>query len=203
VWRWGRYCWHRFFGYALNQRQQTTKTNRFMKVSSTLGGLAGAAALTLLNEGVKKVDTNAPRLDLLGQNALAKFMKGNDMLSKTAQQFFPMAGDLISNSLFFGMARGNSAGATLVRGALLGLGAGVGAVVLPEPLGLEAKHTNKSNETKLMTIAWYVIGGLVAAAVINTLDSYKKPKSDELAETAISKGKQVAKDVAKQVTHAV
>jgi hypothetical protein len=174
-----------------------------MKVSSTLGGLAGAAALTLMNEGVKKVSADAPRLDLLGQNALAKFMKGNDMLSKTAQRFFPMAGDLISNSLFFGMARGNSAGATLVRGALLGLGAGLGAVVLPEPLGLESKTTNKSNETKVMTIAWYVLGGLVAAAVINALDSYKTPDIDELKDTTVDKTKQVTKDIVKQVAHKV
>jgi hypothetical protein len=174
-----------------------------MKVSSTIGGIAGAAALTLMNEGIKKTNTNAPRLDLLGQNALAKFVKGNDMLSKTAQQFFPMAGDLISNSLFFGMARGDSAAATLVRGALLGLGAGIGAVALPEPLGLESQHTNRTNQTKIMTVAWYVIGGLVAAAVINALDSYKKPQADELAETAVSKSKQVAKNVVKQVAKTV
>lgn len=174
-----------------------------MKVTSTLGGLAGAAALTLLNEGAKKVDANAPRLDLLGQNAVAKFMKGNDMLSKTAQQFFPMAGDLISNSLFFGMARGDSPAATLVRGALLGLGAGIGAVALPEPLGLEPKHTNKTNQTKIMTVAWYVIGGLVAAAVINAIDSYKKPEVDELASTAVDKTKKAAKEVARQVAKTV
>jgi hypothetical protein len=174
-----------------------------MKISSTLGGLAGAAALTFLNEGARKVNAEAPRLDLLGQNVVAKFMKGNDMLSKTTQQFFPLAGDLISNSLFYGMARGNSSGATLVRGALLGLAAGIGAVALPEPLGLEPAHTNKTNKTKAMTIAWYVIGGLVAAAVINTLDSYKKPETDELAKTAIDKTKKVTKDVVKQVAQTV
>src|SRR5688572_6155226 len=107
-----------------------------MKLSTILGGLAGAAALTLLNEGAKKINPDAPRLDLLGQNALAKFMKGNDMLSKTAQQVFPLAGDLISNTLFYGMSRGESAGSTIMRGALLGLSAGVGAVTLPETLGL-------------------------------------------------------------------
>jgi hypothetical protein len=174
-----------------------------MKVSSTLGGLAGAAALTLMNEGVKKINSNAPRLDLLGQNAVAKFMKGNDMLSKTAQQFFPMAGDLISNSLFYGMARGSSPANTMLRGALLGLGAGVGAVALPEVMGLDPKPTNKTNETKLMTIAWYVVGGLVAAAVINALDSYKKPEVDELAHTAVEKGKQVTKDVARKLSKTV
>lgn len=174
-----------------------------MKLSSILGGLAGAAALTLLNEGAKRVSPNAPRLDLLGQNALAKFMKGNDMLSKTASQVFPLAGDLISNSLFFGMSRGDSAGSTMVRGALLGLGAGVGAVTLPETLGLEQKFTNKTNETKLMTIGWYLVGGIVAAAVINALDDYKKADVDELADTAQEKGKKAVKSVVKQVAQTV
>lgn len=167
-----------------------------MKLTSVLGGLAGAAALTLLNEGVKRINVNAPRLDLLGQNAVAKFMKGNDLMSKTAQQFFPLAGDLVSNSLFFGMARGDSSFNTLVRGTLLGLGAGVGAVALPEPLGLEEKHTNKNIETQLMTVGWYVVGGLIAALVINAIDDYKKPVKDELATTAKETGKKVVKQVA-------
>lgn len=170
-----------------------------MKVSSTLGGLAGAAALTLMNQGVKKLDKDAPRLDLLGENALAKFMKGNDMLSKTTQQFFPLAADLISNSLFFGMARGNSSSATLVRGALLGLGAGIGAMALPKPLGLNPDYTAKNNHTKVLTVAWYVLGGLVAAAVINALDSYKKPDTENFKDMAVKTSKNVVKKIAHTV----
>jgi hypothetical protein len=181
--------------------QQPNPTH--MKLSSILGGLAGAAALTLLNEGAKKVDSNAPRLDLLGQNALAKFMKGNDMLSKTASQVFPLAGDLISNSLFYGMSRGNSSRNTLMRGALLGLSAGVGAVTLPETLGLEQKFTNKSNETKLMTIGLYLVGGLVAAAMINALDNYDELEPDELANAAKETGKKAATSVVKKVAQTV
>jgi hypothetical protein len=168
-----------------------------MKVSSTLGGLAGAAALTFLNQTVKSIDGDAPRLDLLGQNALAKFVKGNDMLSKTAKGVFPMAGDLISNSLFYGMARGTDRGSTMLRGGLLGLAAGIGAVTLPGPLGLEEKQTNKTIETKVMTVAWYLIGGLVAGAVINALDSYKDKDTDELKKAAVDKGKEVVKKVVK------
>jgi hypothetical protein len=174
-----------------------------MKLTSLLGGLAGAAALTLLNEGAKKINSNAPRLDLLGQNALAKFMKGNDMLSKTAKQVFPLAGDLISNSLFYGMSRGDSPANTIMRGTLLGLSAGVGAVTLPETLGLEQKFTGASNQTKLMTIGWYVIGGLVAAAMINAIDSYKQPETDDLKETTKETGKKAAKNIVKEVAQTV
>ena len=174
-----------------------------MKVSTTLGGLAGAIALTLVNEGMKKVNSNAPRLDLLGQNALAKLLKGNDMLSKSAEKMFPLAGDLISNALFYGMARGNNPSNTYVRGAMLGLGAGLGAVVLPEQLGLDKTHTTKTDQTKMMTVAWYVIGGLVAAAVINALDKYNEPQPDELKDAAVNKTKTAAKNVIKQITQTV
>ena len=36
------------------------------------GGVAGAAALTLLHETIKKTVPNAPRMDLLAMNALSK-----------------------------------------------------------------------------------------------------------------------------------
>jgi hypothetical protein len=156
-----------------------------MKVSSTIGGLAGSAALTLLNQTAKKVTPDAPRLDLLGQNALAKFVKGNDMLSKTTREVFPLAGDLISNSLFFAMARGKGPTSTLVRGAFLGLGAGVAAVALPKPMGLEQENTNRNPQTQALTVAWYVLGGIIAGAVINALDSYKDDKPAKKTEKPV------------------
>jgi hypothetical protein len=145
-----------------------------MKLSSALGGFAGAATLTILNESVKKLDKNAPTLDLLGMNAIAKVVQGpkgvplGDKVKPVS-----VAGDLISNSLYFGMANGGSKNSTLIRGALLGLGAGVGAVTLAKPLDLDPQMANATTKTKALTIAWYVIGGLVAAAVINLFDNKK------------------------------
>lgn len=171
-----------------------------MKASSTIGGLAGAVALTLLNEGVRKIDKNAPRLDLLGENALAKMMKGNDIIPKTLQKYFPLAGDLLTNSFFYGMAQGNSTGNTFLRGALLGLSAGIGAVALPKQLGLEAKHTSENKEKAFKTVAWYVIGGLVAAAVISAIDNHsKKSETDQFKSKMITAGKQVGE----KIEHAV
>ncbi|HYG01787.1 MAG TPA: hypothetical protein VD927_05035 [Chryseosolibacter sp.] len=170
-----------------------------MKASSTLGGLAGALALTLLNETIKKVKADAPRLDLLGQNALAKLMKGNDFMPQTVTKFFPLAGDLVTNSLFYGMAKGSDSTNTLLRGTLLGLAAGVGAVALPKQLGLPEAPTNRTTDTKILTVAWYVVGGLVAAAAINALDKAldkpKLPENKELKSGAVKVGKQVGKKI--------
>jgi hypothetical protein len=179
-------------------------TTMAMNIASTLGGLAGACALTLLNEGAKKIDKDAPRLDLLGQNAIAKLMKGNTVVPQTAQKVFPLAGDLITNSLYYAMARGASNGNTLMRGALLGVTAGIGAVTLPKALGLPQEPVDRTNKTTLLTIGWYLLGGLVAAAVINALDKYPNAEqgNHELKKATVDAGKAVAKEGVKSILHA-
>jgi hypothetical protein len=143
-----------------------------MKLTSALGGLAGACALTLINQAIAKIDKKAPRLDLLGMNAVAKFVKSPKSAPLVVQKLLPMsvAGDLVSNSLYYSMASAGSKNKTLVRGLLLGLGAGLGAVALPKPMGLDESTTNLTTRTQVMTIAWYIIGGVVAAAVINAME---------------------------------
>lgn len=146
-----------------------------MNLKSTIGGLAGACTLTLLNESVKKLDKDAPRMDLLGMNAVARLMKGNNILTQTAGKLFPvaLAGDLVSNSLYYSMADTGDKKKTLIRGGLLGLAAGLGAVVLPKTLGLNEEATTRTLKTKVLTVAWYVIGGLAAAGAINLLEKKK------------------------------
>lgn len=147
-----------------------------MNLVSVMGGLAGAAALTLVNETVKRVDKDAPRLDLLGTNAAAKIVKGTSFKTPAfAQNLFPaaLAGDLISNTLYFGMAQAETKSKTLMRGALLGLGAGIGAVTLAKPLGIDSNPKAKPVKTNALTIAYYVLGGLVAAGMINLISEEK------------------------------
>jgi hypothetical protein len=143
-----------------------------MRLSAAIGGFAGACALTLINEAIRKFDPRAPRLDLLGRNAVAKLIKGPASAPLLVQKLLPLAitGDLISNTLYFSLASGKNRNKTLMRGALLGLGAGLGAVVLPKPMGLDSSTTNRAGRTQAMTIMYYVIGGLVAAAAINALE---------------------------------
>ena len=146
-----------------------------MNLKGTIGGLAGACALTLLNEGAKKLDKDAPKMDLLGMNAVARLTKGNSLITQAADKLFPvaLAGDLVSNSLYYSMAESGDGKNTLIRGTLLGIAAGLGAVLLPGTLGLDESATGRTTKTKALTIAWYVIGGLVAAAAINAMERRK------------------------------
>lgn len=43
-----------------------------MKSSNMIAGLGGALVLTLLNESLKNVDRKMPRVDLVGEEALAR-----------------------------------------------------------------------------------------------------------------------------------
>jgi hypothetical protein len=144
-----------------------------MKLTAAIGGLAGACALTLINEGIQRIDRTAPRLDLLGMNAVAKLVKGPKSAPPVVKNLLPMAvaGDLVSNTLYYALASGRTKKSTLIKGALLGLGAGLGAVALPKPMGLEPSHTNLTGKTQVMTVLYYIIGGLVAAAAINAISN--------------------------------
>lgn len=136
-------------------------------LASIAGGLAGAVAVTLLNEVIKKFDPEAPRLDLLGMNAVSKgFNEAHEQVPARKDQYkYSLAADLIGNTLFFALAGKGSAKGALTKGSLLGLTGGLGAVLTPKPLGLDANQTNKTSKTQIMTVAYYLIGGLVAGAV--------------------------------------
>jgi hypothetical protein len=142
------------------------------------GGVAGAAVLTIIHESLKKAIPGAPRMDLLGMNAMAKGLRV--IGAKTPQERklygWSLTGDIISNSIFYSFAGIGKKENAIARGAALGLVAGLGAVLLPKPMGLEQRHSARSMETKLMTVGLYVVGGLVAAAVMRLLDKKKHKK---------------------------
>ncbi|WP_317172766.1 hypothetical protein [Hymenobacter sp. HDW8] len=83
-----------------------------------------------------------------------------------------MAGDLLSNGLYYSLVgTGKNA---WQRGLVLGLAAGIGGVVLPGPMGLGEAPSNRTPQTKLMTVAWYLIGGLAAAGVARATRKRRK-----------------------------
>jgi len=137
-------------------------------------GLAGAAALTAFHETARRaIPDIAPRMDVLGRRAIARGMElvGATPPSKDRLQWLALAGDLLMNSLFYALVGAGSPEPkrALLRGAALGSAAGVGAVVLPPLLGLGSDPSRRTPQTKAMTVAWYLAGGLAAAGVFSLL----------------------------------
>lgn len=147
------------------------------------GGLAGAAAVTLIHETVKRIVPESPRLDVLGMNAISKGMHAAGLKRPAQKALFnwALAGDLISNSIYYSLAGIVQEKNPWARSTALGLAAGIAAVALPERIGLNDKYSNKSTSTKLMTIGLYVAGALVTTAVLKLLDR-KKQKKDKVWE---------------------
>ena len=111
-----------------------------------LSGMAGAATLTAVHQAARMVTDSAPRMDVVGMRALGSGHEGA-----------ALAGDLFFNSAYYSLAT------TWTRGAALGVMAGVGALLLPQKLGLGAPPKSELLSNQVMTVAWYVLGGLAAA----------------------------------------
>jgi len=140
-------------------------------VPVTLSGLAGAAAVTLLNEGVRRVIPHAPRMEVIGERALSKTVRAAGAQPPTGAALYgwTMAADLASNTVYYALVAAGRPQATWTRGSLLGLAAGVGAVVLPGPMGLGKQPGARAPITPTLTVAWYFLGGLAAAATYAAL----------------------------------
>src|SRR4029450_6785121 len=84
-----------------------------------------------------------------------------------------LAGDLFFNSGYYSMAT------SWTRGAALGVGAGLGALLLPQKRRLGAPPKSELLSNQVMTVAWYVLGGLAAAWTAQCL---AEKRADETRE---------------------
>lgn len=144
-----------------------------MSLSRAFGsGLIGACVLTVIHEVVRHFVPNAPRMDVLGKQALAALCReiGQEPPDEPELHYVAMAGDIASNAAYYSLVGAGDSESAEVRGALLGLGAGLGSVVLPKYLGLDEGASRRTPETAWMTVGLYVAGGLAAAVAYRMLE---------------------------------
>ncbi len=159
--------------YVVFMRNADTTT----QVLTALGsGLAGAATLNVIHETIRRIrPADAPRMDTYGRRSIARGMEmiGVTPPSRNALQGLALAGDIVTNSLFYALVGAGSRDpkGAMLRGAALGAAAGIGAVVLPPVMGLGSAPSRRTPQTKVMTVAWYLAGGLAAAGVWSLLQS--------------------------------
>jgi hypothetical protein len=154
---------HRYFKSSLS---------KIMKlIINLIGGIAGSVALNILHETVKQFDHKAPRVDLVGEEGLNKSLQavGSRPLSGNALYAAALAGDVLSNAFYYSLIGTGNKNHLLLRGAVYGIAAGVGALTLTKPLGLSDAPVTRTDQTKVMTVGYYTFGGLVAALTIKLL----------------------------------
>lgn len=141
-----------------------------MNTANLVGGLAGALSLTAVHETVRQFVPAAPRVDLTGIRALRELLNKTDLPipGLTAQRQLALGGDLMANATYYSLT-----GSSYSKGIMLGLAAGLGGVFLPGKMGLGEAPTNRSTTTRLLTIGYYTLGGIVSAAVTRALSRDK------------------------------
>lgn len=145
-----------------------------MTTNNILAGLGGALVLTILNESLKNLDNKMPRIDLVGEEAVQKTASffGVDIQNKEALIGTTLVTDIVSNTAYYSLI--NDEGNDLwFKAASSGLVAGLGAVSLPEQVGLNDKPVAKSFSTKAMTMGYYMVGALTTAAVFRFLQRFE------------------------------
>jgi hypothetical protein len=139
--------------------------------AALLGGAAGALTLTALHQILKRVTPDAPRADNLAKQGLLKAFRAADTTppDDDTLHWASLAGDLAANTAYYsaGLAFGPRVASWL--GPLLGAGAGVGAVALPGPMGLNPAETNRTRTTQMLSFGLYLAGSVVATATYRAL----------------------------------
>ncbi|MDN3722773.1 hypothetical protein QRD02_00135 [Aequorivita sp. SDUM287046] len=141
------------------------------KLKNLLAALGGALTLNILHETLKNKAAYMPRVDLLGEEAIQKTLHQFDTTIEDKPTLYKatLAADIVGNTLYYSMIGMGGREHLWKRAIFYGLSAGVGAVVLPKPLGLNPKPVTKNTKTQVLTIAYYLTGGLATGLILNAI----------------------------------
>jgi hypothetical protein len=145
-----------------------------MNATNLLAGLGGAVMLTILNESLKHINGDMPRIDLVGEEAIQKSAAyfGVKMDNKETLYEASLIGDLVSNTAYFSLISGE--GKELwTKATSAGFFAGVGAINLPSKIGLDDRPVAKTTTTKAWTIGYYMIGALTTATLVRVIERFQ------------------------------
>jgi hypothetical protein len=131
---------------------------------SLASGIAGALTLTAIHEVARRRFASAPRMDEVAMRGLRKILPGKFRDPRRLHQL-ALAGDLLSNSVYYSVIAAPTRKATWMRAGVLGTAAGLCALFLPERLGLGVPHNSHRRTNQFMTVGWYLAGALATAFV--------------------------------------
>lgn len=139
------------------------------KIKNLLAGLAGATVLNVLHESLKKKGPNMPRVDLLAEDALQKTLKyfGGSIDNRANLYKATLASDVVGNTLYYSLIGTGNQKYLWPKAIFMGLSAGIGAVTLPEPMGLNPEPVARNNKVKVLTVGYYLLGAVVTGLVLN------------------------------------
>jgi hypothetical protein len=113
-------------------------------------------------------------MDVLGMRAIARGTHRMGKRPPTGRTLYraTLAGDLLSNTAYYSAVALGGRHATRT-GAALGMAAGIGALLLPPVMGLGHPPHVHAWSNRLMTVAWYTLGGLAAGCTYQELQAQR------------------------------
>lgn len=127
-------------------------------------GVVGALTLTAVHELARRKFETAPRMDQVAMKGLRRILPGEHPDPGRLHQV-ALAGDLVANSLYYAAIPAATRKGTWLRATVLGTAAGLGALLLPQRMGLGAPQHSDRRPNQLMTIGWYLAGAMASALV--------------------------------------
>ena len=157
---------------------------------SVVAGLTGSLALTGIHEALRRTVAGSPRMDLLGMQSLSRLLQvaGVKVPGKPALFGWTLLGDIGGNALYYSLAARGGRKSVWIKAISLGLAAGISAVLLPKRLGLNERASNRKGYTALATVAIYVVGGIVTAAVTSAISPAPKKRPLKIEASKVHSG---------------
>ncbi|HEY0091432.1 MAG TPA: hypothetical protein VGB43_03005 [Flavobacterium sp.] len=145
-------------------------------IKNFIAGLGGAIALNIIHESLKKKGSDMPRIDLLGEEAVQKSVHylGGEISDEDNLYLAALGADIISNALYYSAVGVGGRKQIWQRATALGLAAGVSAVALPKPLGLNSDPVARSTKAATLTVTYYLAGALMTASILSLISSKGK-----------------------------
>ena len=130
-----------------------------------IAGLGGAIALSVLHEVIRRNFDNVPEINKVGEEALNKVLDKADVKITNHDQLYAatLAGDVIGNGMYY--ATTATSGFNIASGLVMGLG----ALALPEKMGLDENPVAENNQKKVMTVAYYLFGAVVTKFIYDKI----------------------------------
>lgn len=130
-----------------------------------IAGLGGAIALNLLHETIRKNFDDVPQINKVGEEALNKALDKVEVKITDQDKLYAatLAGDVISNGIYY--ATTATTGFNIASGVAMGLG----AVILPQKMGLDDAPVAETTQKKVMTVAYYLFGSIVTKFIYDKI----------------------------------
>lgn len=139
-------------------------------IRNIAAGFIGSAALNILHEVMRKNFKNVPEINLVGAEAVNKTLSeyGRPIHNPNDLHKVTLELDLIANASYYSMI-GSSGKYIWPKAIAMGLSAGIGALQLPKPMGLDPTPVNETRQKQILTVGYYLFGAVITAIALKTI----------------------------------